>query len=66
MKRGKKNRTKYIPSSSENNTRSVLSAGYLPVELANDLRRLGHETDAVDDEGLSGAEDPTALNPMVW
>ena len=34
----------------------------LPVELANDLQLLGHDADTVDDEGLSGAEDPTVLD----
>jgi len=37
----------------------------LPVELANDLRMLGHDADTVDDEGLSGAEDPMVLDAAL-
>ena len=33
----------------------------LPVELAHDLRRLGHKADTVMDEGLCGAEDSTVV-----
>ncbi|MFN7937448.1 MAG: DUF5615 family PIN-like protein [Bryobacteraceae bacterium] len=29
----------------------------LPLELANDLKRLGHDTDTVASEGLTGADD---------
>ena len=34
----------------------------LPVELATDLRGLGHDADTVTDEGLRGAADPTVVN----
>ena len=37
----------------------------LPVELANDLRILGHDADTVADEGISGAEDPTVLDAAL-
>jgi predicted nuclease of predicted toxin-antitoxin system len=34
----------------------------LPVELTEDLRRLGHDADTVADEGLCGASDPTVVD----
>jgi predicted nuclease of predicted toxin-antitoxin system len=34
----------------------------LPVELALDLRDLGHDADTVADEALSGAADPAVLD----
>lgn len=34
----------------------------LPVELAAELRSLGHDTDTVADEGLCGASDPAVVN----
>jgi predicted nuclease of predicted toxin-antitoxin system len=34
----------------------------LPIELATDLRELGHDADTVHDEGLSGAADPTVMD----
>src|SRR5438874_10881479 len=33
----------------------------LPQELADDLRRLGHDPDSIVEEGLSGAKDRTVL-----
>src|SRR5437899_12739173 len=33
----------------------------LPRELADDLRRLGHDPDSIVEEGLSGANDRTVL-----
>src|SRR5207244_5150036 len=33
----------------------------LPRELADDLRRLGHDPDSIVEEGLSGAKDRTVL-----
>jgi predicted nuclease of predicted toxin-antitoxin system len=33
----------------------------LPYELAEDLTRLGYDTDTADSEGLSGAEDATIV-----
>ena len=33
----------------------------LPLGLAEDLRRLGHEADTVEDEGLQGASDPVVV-----
>ena len=33
----------------------------LPAELANDLRALGHQSDTVFEEGLTGAADPIIL-----
>jgi predicted nuclease of predicted toxin-antitoxin system len=33
----------------------------LPCELAEDLARLGHDTDTVQSEGLIGAEDATVV-----
>jgi predicted nuclease of predicted toxin-antitoxin system len=33
----------------------------LPVELASDLRAMGHDTDTVIDEGLGGAMDPAVV-----
>jgi hypothetical protein len=34
----------------------------LPVELAVELRAMGHDTDTVLDEGLSGEADPAVVN----
>jgi predicted nuclease of predicted toxin-antitoxin system len=34
----------------------------LPVELAAELRSLGHDTETVADEGLCGAPDPEVVN----
>ena len=34
----------------------------LPVELATDLRALGHDADTVADEGLRGAADPEVVD----
>lgn len=33
----------------------------LPVSVADDLRALGHDADTVDDERLSGSDDPTVI-----
>ncbi|MBV9742863.1 MAG: DUF5615 family PIN-like protein [Acidobacteriia bacterium] len=33
----------------------------LPIELAADLRALGHDADTVPEEGLSGAPDPSVV-----
>lgn len=37
----------------------------LPVELAFDLRGLGHDADTVFDEGLCGAADPSVVQAAV-
>jgi predicted nuclease of predicted toxin-antitoxin system len=34
----------------------------LPVELAADLRGMGHDTDTVGEEGLRGASDPAVVD----
>jgi predicted nuclease of predicted toxin-antitoxin system len=35
----------------------------LPVELATELRAMGHDTDTVVDEGLCGEADPGIVKP---
>lgn len=37
----------------------------LPVELATDLRGLGHDADTVADEGPAGAADPAVVEAAV-
>jgi predicted nuclease of predicted toxin-antitoxin system len=37
----------------------------LPVELATDLRGLGHDADTVTDEGLRGAADPAVVDAAL-
>ena len=37
----------------------------LPVELATDLRGLGHDADTVVDEGLGGAADPAVVDAAL-
>jgi predicted nuclease of predicted toxin-antitoxin system len=34
---------------------------HLPVELADDLRQLGHDAMTVVEQGLSGSDDPTLM-----
>ena len=36
----------------------------LPVELAVELRAMGHDTDTLADEGLCGEADPAVVKPL--
>lgn len=38
----------------------------LPIELADDLRKVGYDADTVVEEGLRGADDPTVVDAAFF